>query len=88
MYNEFFSTGEVSLKHTNTILNSIEIEGELNWEHLFPIIKSHENTDTQETREKVWKQLFNSLGLYPVSNEVIHFIEESVNLYEKIHVPN
>ncbi len=43
-----------SLKQTNQLQNSIEIEGELNWELLLPLIKSH-NT---EHKKKGWESVF------------------------------
>lgn len=46
---------EQSIKHTNTLLNVVHLEGDVNWEELLPLIKEAQN---KENTEEKWHEYF------------------------------
>ncbi|WP_249871651.1 MerR family transcriptional regulator [Oceanobacillus saliphilus] len=49
----------LSLQHTTTLLNTLKLEGTLQWNHLLPLLSEEENSKKQERKKKLWSQLFN-----------------------------
>ncbi|WP_078551343.1 MerR family transcriptional regulator [Bacillus alkalicellulosilyticus] len=47
-----------SLQHTTTLLNTLKIEGKLQWSQLLPLLSEEENRKKQERKAKTWSQLF------------------------------
>lgn len=46
---------EQSIKHTNTLLNIVHLEGNLNWEQLVPLIKE---AQAKNNRDENWQKYF------------------------------
>ncbi|MDX8360597.1 MerR family transcriptional regulator [Cytobacillus sp. IB215316] len=59
-----------SLNHTTTIINSIRVEQQLNWEVLLPLIDEYQHRKSAEQKEMIWKEFFNEKEVDALSNNL------------------
>lgn len=48
-----------SIKHTNTLLNIVQLEGDLKWEQIIPLVK---NAQKREQKNKTWYEFITEEG--------------------------
>ncbi|MCE7792951.1 MerR family transcriptional regulator [Salipaludibacillus sp. CUR1] len=49
---------QLSLNHTNTLLNILKLEGHLYWDQLLPLFSKKEDKNNKKNRDELWSQLF------------------------------
>ncbi|WP_409275025.1 MerR family transcriptional regulator [Neobacillus sp. SCS-31] len=47
-----------SLEHTNTLINIIKLEGDIQWDQLLPLLSEENQFITQQRKKKVFEKLF------------------------------
>ncbi|WP_078410437.1 MerR family transcriptional regulator [Priestia abyssalis] len=48
-----------SLDYTNTLLNTIKLEGDIHWDQLLPLLSEEDQSLKQQRKQKVMEKLFN-----------------------------
>ncbi|MFA9558483.1 MerR family transcriptional regulator [Evansella sp. AB-rgal1] len=50
----------LSLQHTTTLLNTLKLEGKIQWDQLSPIVSDEEKRKKQDRKKQLWSQLFSN----------------------------